>query len=73
VLLGFGFVFASAFAEATPDWQSQAALGMRLRSASPNHQNPSLPHGSSIYSNAHRHLANTPAFLKNAPAILPHL
>jgi subtilase family serine protease len=42
VLLGFGFVFA----------QLQAAAGMRLRSASPKHQNSSLPHGYSIYSNA---------------------
>jgi hypothetical protein len=27
VLLWFGFVFASAYAEATPDWQSQALYG----------------------------------------------
>src|SRR5580698_7503511 len=42
VLLGFGFVFAL----------SQAAAGMLLRSASPKHQNSSLPNGYSIFSNA---------------------
>jgi hypothetical protein len=42
VLLGFGFFFA----------QSQAAAGMLFRSASPKHQNPSLPNGCSIFSNA---------------------
>jgi hypothetical protein len=52
VLLGFGFVFASAFAEASSDRQSQAAEGMLLRSASPKYQNPSLPHSHSIFSNA---------------------
>jgi hypothetical protein len=40
--LGFGFVFAL----------SQAAAGMLLRSASPKHQNSSLPNGYSISSNA---------------------
>jgi hypothetical protein len=52
VLLGFGFVFASAFAEASADRQSQALKGRLLRSASPKRQNPSLPHSHSIFSNA---------------------
>jgi hypothetical protein len=41
-LLGFGFVFA----------QSQAVVGMLLRSASPKRQNLSLPNGYTFSSNA---------------------
>jgi hypothetical protein len=72
VLLGFGFVFASAFAEASPDGQSQALYGHAplLSLAKPPKSLAAawLRHLFKCSSPPVKH----PGISKNAPAILPH-